>query len=261
MNTTTSFSNRRLEKNSIGDVVFSPICGFLLLALAFAPAGLPAQETDESYAASRAAMVEKDLRGRGIRDPRVLEAMHTTPRHLFVPESYRREAYTDGPLSIGEGQTISQPYIVALMTELLALRGHEKVLEIGTGSGYQAAVLARLAKEVYTIEVVPALATRAAETLKRLGYTNVAVKSGDGFFGWPENAPFDAILITAAAEIIPDPLWMQLVEGGTLVMPLGEQKQTQKLIRVRKVNGKRQIQTITDVLFVPMTGRVRREDR
>jgi protein-L-isoaspartate(D-aspartate) O-methyltransferase len=261
MNTTTSFSNRRLEKNSIRDVVFSPIFGLLLLALAFAPAAFPAQKADESYAVARASMVERDLRGRGIRDPKVLEVMQTTPRHLFVPESYRREAYTDSPLPIGEGQTISQPYIVALMSELLALRGHEKVLEIGTGSGYQAAVLARLAKEVYTIEVVPGLATRATETLKRLGYTNIAVKGGDGFFGWPENAPFDAILITAAAEIIPDPLWGQLVEGGTLVMPLGEQKQTQKLIRVKKVNGKRQIQTITDVLFVPMTGRVRREDR
>jgi protein-L-isoaspartate(D-aspartate) O-methyltransferase len=187
--------------------------------------------------------------------------MQATPRHLFIPESHRREAYADNPLPIGEGQTISQPYIVALMTELLALSGHEKVLEVGTGSGYQAAVLARLAKEVYTIEVVPALATRSAETLKRLAYANVAVKSGDGFFGWPENAPFDAILITAAAEIIPDPLWAQLVEGGTLVMPLGEQKQTQKLVRVKKVSGKRRIQTITDVLFVPMTGRVRQEDR
>jgi protein-L-isoaspartate(D-aspartate) O-methyltransferase len=206
-------------------------------------------------------MVERDLRGRGIRDPRVLEAMNGVPRHLFVPKSHRREAYADSPLPIGEGQTISQPYIVALMTELLALSGHEKVLEIGAGSGYQAAVLARLAKEVYTIEVVPALAARAAETLKRLGYPNVAVKSGDGFFGWPENAPFDAILVTAAAEIIADPLWAQLVEGGTLVMPLGKQKQTQKLVRVKKVNGKRRIETITDVLFVPMTGRVRGEGR
>jgi protein-L-isoaspartate(D-aspartate) O-methyltransferase len=233
----------------------------LLLALAFAPAAFPAQKSDENYTASRMSMVERDLRGRGVRDPKVLEAMQTIPRHLFVPEPYRPEAYADNPLPIGEGQTISQPYVVALMSELLALQGHEKVLEIGTGSGYQAAVLARLAKEVYTIEVLPALAARAGETLKRLGYANVSVKSGDGFFGWPENAPFDAILITAAAEIIPDPLWAQLVEGGTLVMPLGEQRRTQKLVRVKKVDGKRQIQTITDVLFVPMTGRVRQEGR
>jgi protein-L-isoaspartate(D-aspartate) O-methyltransferase len=233
----------------------------LLVALAFASAAFPAQKADENYTASRASMVERDLRGRGIRDSKVLEAMQTIPRHLFVPEPYRPEAYSDGALPIGEGQTISQPYVVALMSELLALQGHEKVLEIGTGSGYQAAVLARLAKKIYTIEVVPELAARAAGTLKRLGYANVEVKSGDGFFGWPENGPFDAILITAAAEIIPDPLWAQLVEGGTLVMPLGEQRRTQKLVRVRKVNGKRQIQTITDVLFVPMTGRVRQGDR
>ncbi|MBI2358038.1 MAG: protein-L-isoaspartate(D-aspartate) O-methyltransferase [Deltaproteobacteria bacterium] len=206
-------------------------------------------------------MVERDLRARGIRDPKVLQALSLVPRHLFVPESLQASAYEDRPLPIGEGQTISQPYIVALMTELLELGGAEKVLEIGTGSGYQAAVLSHLAKEVYTIEIVAVLAAKAQETLQRLGYDTVRVLVGDGFFGWKQAAPFDAILVTAAAERIPEPLWRQLREGGRLVMPLGRSRGPQKLVRARKIQGKRQIEEITGVVFVPMTGAGRKSDR
>jgi len=213
-----------------------------------------AEAPNDLFAQRRRAMVETDLKGRNIRDPRVLEAMAAVPRHLFIPESYRSRAYADRPLPIGAGQTISQPYIVALMTELLELKGGEKVLEVGTGSGYQAAVLSLLAKEVYTIEIIPHLARQAAERLPRLGYKNVFVRTGDGFFGWPQKAPFDAIVVTAAAPEVPEALWHQLREGGRLVMPLGESPEAQKLVRLRKVHGRPQTETLTDVLFVPMTG-------
>ena len=206
-------------------------------------------------------MVERDLSARGIKDPRVLETMRLVPRHLFVPATHRADAYQDRPLPIGEGQTISQPYVVALMSELLELQGSEKVLEVGTGSGYQAAVLSHLAKEVYTIEILPSLAQRAEETLARLGYGNVWVKTGDGFYGWEEKGPFDAILITASAERIPDPLWRQLREEGRLLMPLGEERRSQRLVRVRKIAGKQRIESITEVVFVPMTGAVQRKAR
>jgi len=206
-------------------------------------------------------MIERDLRSRGIKSARVLEAMRLVPRHRFVPEEQRGAAYQDRPLPIGDGQTISQPYVVALMSELLDLKGGEKVLEIGAGSGYQAAVLSRLAEEIYTIEIIPSLAVRAQETLTRLGYGNISVKTGDGFFGWEEKSPFDAILITAAAEKIPEPLWRQLREGGRLVMPLGEPRGNQQLVRVRKVGGRQQIENVTAVVFVPMTGAVERQGR
>lgn len=219
------------------------------------------EPTEENFTRSRREMVERDLRPRGIKDPRVIEAMSAVPRHLFVPDGQRRFAYTDRPLPIGEGQTISQPYIVAFMTELLELKGTEKVLEIGTGSGYQAAVLSLLAKEVYTIEIIPSLAETARQTLARLGYGNVSVKIGDGFFGWPEKAPFDAILVTASAERIPDPLWQQLGEEGRLVMPMGPERRTQRLIRARKIQGRRHLEVITDVIFVPMTGAARKRSR
>jgi len=201
--------------------------------------------------------VERDFRGHGIKDPRVLEVMSLVPRHLFVSERYRSQAYQDRPLPIGEGQTISQPYVVALMTELLKLKGNERVLEVGTGSGYQAAVLSHLAREVYSIEIIPSLAAKAEERLLRLGYGNVQVKTGDGFFGWEEKGPFDAIVVTASAEKIPDPLWNQLQEGGRLVMPLGETHKAQRLVRATKIKGKRHVETITGVIFVPMTGEVR----
>jgi len=215
-----------------------------------------AQEVQDAFAEPRKRMVERDLRGRGIKDPRVLEAMYLVPRHLFVPRRHRSQAYQDRPVPIGKGQTISQPYVVALMTELLKLEGNERVLEVGTGSGYQAAVLSQLAREVYTIEIIPSLAAKAEERLLRLGYGNVQVKTGDGFFGWEEKGPFDAIVVTASTEKIPDPLWKQLQRGGRLVMPLGETHKTQRLVRATKIKGKRHVETITGVIFVPMTGEV-----
>ena len=217
--------------------------------------------TEEDFTRRRLEMVEKDLRGRGIKDQRVLDAMSIIPRHLFVDENQSHFAYSDGPRPIGAGQTISQPYIVALMTELLELKGNEKALEIGTGSGYQAAVLSHLAREVYTVEIIPSLAEKAKEILTRLGYRNVWFRTGDGFFGWEEKAPFDAVLVTAAAEKIPPRLWAQLRERGRLIMPLGNPRATQKLVRVTKIDGKRQVEDVTGVLFVPMTGAAQERPR
>jgi protein-L-isoaspartate(D-aspartate) O-methyltransferase len=229
----------------------------LLLPSRAAPGASPAAVADEEkLVRSRLEMVEKDLRARGIKDKRVLQAMSTIPRHHFVDERLRSLAYADEPQPIGAGQTISQPYIVALMTELLQLTGDEKVLEIGTGSGYQAAVLSHLTREVYTVEIIPALATRAKETLARLGYLNVWVRVGDGFFGWEEKGPFDAVLVTAAAEKTPQHLWAQLREGGRLVMPLGNPRATQTLVRVTKIKGEPRVENFTAVLFVPLTGAV-----
>jgi len=197
-------------------------------------------------------MVESQIKARGVKDPRVLSALLKVERHRFVPEKYLDSAYSDQPLPIGEGQTISQPYIVALMTELLELKGGEKVLEIGTGSGYQAAILAELAKEIYTIEIIEPLASRARERLSELGYQNVKVKAGDGYLGWPEAAPFDAIIITAAPDHIPKPLIDQLTEGGRMVVPVGTY--TQELMKIIKRSGKTETTNVIPVLFVPMTG-------
>lgn len=220
----------------------------------FVPLILCAEQVQDNFANSRKRMVERDLVRRGIKDPRVLDAMSRVPRHLFVPSQHRSRAYLDRAVPIGEKQTISQPYVVALMTELLKLTGNEKVLEVGTGSGYQAAVLSLLVREVYTIEIIPSLATAAQERLTGLGYRNVEVKTGDGFFGWAEKGPYDGIVVTAAAKDIPVPLWDQLLEGGRLVMPLGETPKPQKLIRVTKIHGQPHKETITGVIFVPMTG-------
>jgi protein-L-isoaspartate(D-aspartate) O-methyltransferase len=206
-------------------------------------------------------MIERDLLGRGIKDRRVLAAMGSVPRHLFVPEPLRASAYQDRPLPIGAGQTISQPYIVALMSELLQLKGEESVLEIGTGSGYQAAVLSQLAREVFSIEILPALSMEAGRLLARLGYKNIQLKVGDGFFGWREKAPFDAILLTAAAPKLPEPLWQQLREGGRLVMPLGEERGEQRLMRFTKVAGRRVAEDLTGVLFVPLRGAIQEPAR
>ena len=215
-----------------------------------------------SLAQQRGEMVDRDLRRRGIKDERVLAAMGTIPRHLFVPERQRTSAYEDRPLPIGEDQTISQPYIVAWMTELLELRSSEKVLEIGTGSGYQTAVLALLAAEVLSIEILPKLSERARKNLADLGYRNVQLKVADGFYGWEERGPFDAILVTAAAPKIPEPLWRQLSEGGRLVMPLGDSKgREQKLIRARKSAGQPIIENFSAVLFVPLTGAIQNQRR
>lgn len=215
-------------------------------------------EPQDAFATARRAMIDRDLRGRGIKDPRVLSAMESVPRHLFVPESLRPFAYEDRPLPIGEDQTISQPYVVAYMSELLELRGSEKVLEIGTGSGYHAAVLARLAAEVDSIEIIPALSESAKARIERLGFKNIYLKVGDGFLGWEEKAPFDAILLTAAAPRVPEPLWRQLREGGRIIMPLGEPWQIQRMVRIRKVAGKEVVEELKEVRFVPMTGEIQK---
>jgi protein-L-isoaspartate(D-aspartate) O-methyltransferase len=232
--------------------------------------GFPAQaaqleprppESQDAFAQPRRTMVARDLRGRGIKDERVLVAMGGIPRHLFVPERERPSAYADRPLPIGERQTISQPYIVALMTELLELQPSERVLEIGTGSGYQTAVLAQLVSEVFSIEILPTLSERAKKILDDLGYKNIWLKVGDGFYGWPELSPFDAILVTAAAPKIPEPLSRQLREGGRLVMPLAEGERNQRLIRARKSSGKLTIEDFSAVLFVPLTGAIQKQGR
>jgi protein-L-isoaspartate(D-aspartate) O-methyltransferase len=208
-------------------------------------------DTMNSYQDDRIAMVKIQIEARGVKNPAVLEVIRNIPRHQFIPESLRHEAYEDGPVPIGYDQTISQPYIVALMTELLELDSDSKVLEIGTGSGYQAAVLSILADSVYSIEIIPELAAKADSTLKELGY-RVTVRCGDGYGGWPDVAPFDAIIVTAAPEKIPQPLLDQLAEKGRLVIPVGAYYQELKLIR--KVNGKLVEKDVAPVRFVPMTG-------
>jgi len=199
-------------------------------------------------------MVRQQIAARGIRDERVLAAMRTVPRHLFVPEESRHSAYQDGPLSIGQRQTISQPYIVALMTEALGLEGHECVLEIGTGSGYQTAILSQLVRHVYTVERIPELAAQAQELFLCLGYDNISRRVGDGTLGWPEHAPYEAIIVTAASPDIPEPLTEQLAEGGRLVVPVGG-SWSQSLIRIRKKSGKLQRQNLISVAFVPLIGK------
>ncbi len=206
-------------------------------------------EIDELYR-KRVEMVEYQLKGRDITDERVLTAMLKVERHKFVPKEYEKLAYIDEPLPIGHGQTISQPYIVALMTQLLQLKGDEKVLEIGTGSGYQAAILAELCKEVYTIEIIPELAKKAEKLLKDLGYKNIFVKIGDGYLGWEEHAPFDRIIVTCAPDHIPQPLLDQLKDGGIMVIPVGEV--FQELVVVEKKKDKIVKRNVIPVRFVPM---------
>ncbi len=208
--------------------------------------------SEGAYEMKRKRMLETQIKARGIRDARVLEAMSKVPRHLFVSEAQIAYAYDDGPLPIGEGQTISQPYIVALMTELAGLESESRVLEIGTGSGYQAAVLAEICKEVYSVEILEKLGKEAEARLKKLGYASVSVKIGDGYQGWKENAPFDAIIVTAAPEHVPQPLIDQLKIGGRLVIPVGEI--FQELVLIRKTEKGIIKENITGVRFVPMTG-------
>jgi len=204
----------------------------------------------DEFEGTRARMVRDQIESRGVRNTAVLEAMRAIPRHLFVPEGYRSMAYGDYPLPIGCGQTISQPYVVALMTELLDLKPGSRVLEVGTGSGYQAAILGRMAKEVYTIEIVPELARSAARRLEHFGYGNIFVREGDGYEGWPEKAPFDRIILTAAPDV-PKALTDQLVAGGKLVAPVGEGLQQLVVIQKRQ-DGSIERKTTIPVQFVPM---------
>lgn len=227
-------------------------------ALGFGSNGPPESSRETATSATRAQrrrMVDTQIRARGLRNQRVLEAMIQVPRHAFVPSGSRAAAYADRPLPIGHGQTISQPYIVALMSSLLRVDDRDKVLEIGTGSGYHAAVLSQLAGEVYTIEIVEALGNQARKTLETLGYDNVHVRVGDGYRGWPEEAPFDAIILTAAPPRIPEPLVEQLAVGGRMVLPVGERYQRLKVL-TKTPDGVR-TEDVTPVRFVPMTGEVR----
>jgi protein-L-isoaspartate(D-aspartate) O-methyltransferase len=210
---------------------------------------------DPALAEERRHMVDTQIRARGVSDAAVLAAMESVPRHLFVPDDVRGSAYGDHPLPIGYGQTISQPYIVAWMTELLQLKPGARVLEIGTGSGYQAAILAKVVAEVYSVEIVKPLATDAADRLGRLGYANVHVLHADGYYGWEEHAPYDAIVVTCAAEHIPQPLVQQLKEGGRLVLPIGQPGGYQTLWQVIRQGNQLKKRDVTGVLFVPLTGR------
>jgi protein-L-isoaspartate(D-aspartate) O-methyltransferase len=208
-------------------------------------------------AEKRAHMVQYQIRARGIDDPLVLKAMRTVERHRFIPADLERLAYNDEPLPIGEGQTISQPYIVAYMTEALKLNGNEKVLEIGTGSGYQAAVLAEIVDRVYTIEIVESLGIQARGRLQKMGYKNIQCRIGDGYIGWPEEAPFDAVIVTAAPPEIPQPLIDQLKDGGRMIAPVGSWYQ--ELIRITKKGNNIRKERLIPVRFVPMTGKAQKQ--
>ena len=256
---------RRSGNVSARSVIFLAL--LLALLLPSAPARVasggafsrPLPSASDEYAAAREEMVREQIEARGVRDARVLAALRKVPRHLFVPPEEQGEAYNDYPLAIGHGQTISQPYIVGYMTEALELKPHDRVLEIGTGSGYQAAILAELVTEVYSIEIVEALAKEAEARLHRLGYSKVQVRAGDGYRGWPEAAPFDAIIVTAAPGHVPQPLIDQLREGGRMVLPLGAWEQD--LVRLRRTREGIVREYLLPVRFVPMTGEVVKQPR
>lgn len=219
-----------------------------------------APNTSFQFEDARREMVARQIEERGINDQRVLDAMRSIPRHLFVPDEYVHASYTDEPLPIGEAQTISQPFMVAAMAEALLFKESEKVLEIGAGSGYQAAVLSRLAREVIAIEAQPALAVSARERLVRLGFANVRIEQGDGSMGWPQGAPYDAILVTAAAPSVPPPLLEQLADGGRLVIPVGG-AENQDLIRITKSDGRISRESLYACRFVPLVGRYGWQDK
>jgi protein-L-isoaspartate(D-aspartate) O-methyltransferase len=224
---------------------------FLFIVVFYWPSMPCAQEQDD-FVRLRELMMQRQIRARGVKDPNVIKAMLKVPRHVFVPKPYRAYSYEDNPLPIGEGQTISQPYIVAYMTEALNLKPGDKVLEIGTGSGYQAAILAELVKEVYTIEIVAKLGKRAQQTLDKLGYKNIHVKIGDGYKGWPDKAPFDAVIVTCAPEKVPRALIEQLNERGRMIIPVGRAGGVQKLVRAVKKGGHLKTDNVMYVWFVPM---------
>jgi len=228
-----------------------------LMGACSAPKGHSSEGSGPGWDGRRNRMVQTQIEARGVKDPQVLESMRTVPRHLFVPDVYRDAAYNDSPLPIGQGQTISQPYIVALMTELLEVSEGGRVLEIGTGSGYQAAVLAEMGVEVFSIEIKTKLCEKAADTLEGLGYSNAHVRCGDGYGGWPEEEPFDGIIVTAAPDRIPDPLLEQLKDSARMVIPVGEFYQELKVI-TRSGDGFEE-RSVIPVRFVPMTGEIERQ--
>lgn len=233
------------------NLIYAAMAAFFILLPA-----VPSMAAD--YEALRSTMIEYQIKARGVTDPAVLKAMSTIPRHLLVPEMYKPYAYSDRPLPIGEGQTISQPYVVALMSEALMIKPGEKVLEIGTGSGYQAAVLAHMGANVYTIEIREGLSKSAQKALTKLGHKNIRYKVGDGYYGWEEHAPFDAIIITASANHIPPPLIRQLGKGGRLIIPLGPTVYAQTLtLATKRQDGKMEVTLMGGVAFVPMMGKVR----
>jgi len=253
-------SKKRMTVQDNNSELFFLLCGLLkitlllVLVVCAAVAGvLPGAWADDSneFVKKRQQMVAGQIKGRGIVDQAILRAMVTVPRHLFVPDYLQRQAYIDGPLPIGHGQTISQPYIVAYMTDILHIKPHHRVLEIGTGSGYQAAVLAELTDQVYTMEIIQELADSAGKRLKETGYSRVNVRQGDGYYGWPETAPFDGIMVTAAAEFIPPPLLQQLGEGGRMIIPVGSPFYVQHLMLVEKKQGKITTRSLMPVRFVP----------
>jgi len=232
-----------------------PAPAILILSFIFMISGSVDASPEDRFTAQRNAMVKEQIADRGIEDAEVLRAMRTVPRHLFVPEGLQSKAYDDGPLPIGHGQTISQPYIVAYMTEVLKVRKGDTVLEIGTGSGYQAAILSPMVRKVYTLEIIPELAVSAKKRLNHLGFANVEVKEGDGYFGWPEKAPFDAIIVTAAAGHIPPALIKQLKNGGRMIIPVGGFFMVQNLVLVSKDRrGEITTRNLLPVRFVPLTG-------
>lgn len=237
--------------------ILKKLFSLLIIAAVFALSYLcsaPASGNQE-FLTARRSMVEEQIVKRGVTDSTVIESMLSVPRHLFVPEKYVSNAYHDTPLPIGYGQTISQPYIVAYMTEILKVGREDIVLEVGTGSGYQAAVLSALVKKVYTIEIIPELALKAAHQLKKLNYKNVNVKNSDGYYGWPEHGPFDAVIVTAAAGHIPLPLVKQLKKGGRMIIPLGGPFMVQNLVLVTKDKaGNITTENVMYVRFVPLTG-------
>jgi len=246
-------------KNRPTSILFSSLLIFIVIVIAASSACPPAcaaKFTDDDFRKQRLSMVKDQILERGVKDRSVIEAMMAVPRHKFVSENYLSKAYDDSPLPIGYGQTISQPYIVAYMTEILNLTKNSRVLEVGTGSGYQAAILSPIVKQVYTIEIIPELATSAAVLLKDLEYRNVEVAIGDGYYGWNKHAPFDAIIVTAAAGHIPPPLVEQLKNNGRMVIPVGGFFLIQNLILVTKdKDGKVTTRNLMPVRFVPLTGR------
>ena len=236
-------------------LIYIPITVGLVLILVFVIRTYRVRKEEYPYELRREKMVADQIVARGVKDEKVLLAMGTVPRHKFVSEDLINSAYEDRPLPIGFGQTISQPYIVALMTQLLDLGEKDKVLEVGTGSGYQAAILSGIVEEVYTIEIFEELGTMAGKRLGNLGYHNVKVKVADGYYGWPEEAPFDAIIVTCAATHIPPPLIGQLKDGGTMCIPVGSVFWTQNLMLVKKKEGKITVRSVLPVRFVPLLGK------